>query len=587
MKGQLVLQSHGHEKSAPIHLSEVKVDFDGNLRPITVINDPEIPSESDKPNIVSFMSLHDPSILNASPNRSPTGNLVSMVGKANLSLYPGQVKAFNLKSIPRESGEVRMASITLSVEEEKFNITYIVTDQSPLNSVWWTLGRNGYISKRVGKDRDTSSCSILPKPPKVRITTPNSRDQYYTDERVVIDIKTDNEEEESVEIFIEVKLHSTSEESAAFRWLDDIPADRQLGDNIDSGTSTKMPPDLTQILRRSVGTLERAKHTTFSVVLTNTKMPLDYELEINAFYHIVSDVETQIFKTVSLDFSFIKPFEANYDLLPRVHPAAWPDFFHVDDSLTDDDMEPEAHGLQQRWCLNSKMISFAQEPLVIEAVSLTSTGISGGKIRLISEEKGGVYGAQNLLPEDFRESNFTLEVQRFAMDDREAALLNFALDIRWRRGDEGTLETRPTSPENAQTAQTTKTATTTTTTLSIPSFVISMSEPRVLASAAPSRTLPGFIHMTYTLENPSMHFLTFNLTMEASDQFAFSGPKALAVQLVPLSRHTVRYNLLATGRGTWIQPQLAVVDSYYNKNLRVLPTEGMKADRKGILVWVK
>jgi hypothetical protein len=114
-----------------------------------------------------------------------------------------------------------------------------------------------------------------------------------------------------------------------------------------------------------------------------------------------------------------------------------------------------------------------------------------------------------------------------------------------------------------------------------------MGEPRVLATATPSNTLAGFIHLDYTIENPSMHFLTFNLTMEASDQFAFSGPKTTAVQLVPFSRHTIRYNLMATARGTWIQPQLVVVDSYFNKTLRVLPTEGMRTDKKGILVCIR
>jgi hypothetical protein len=113
-----------------------------------------------------------------------------------------------------------------------------------------------------------------------------------------------------------------------------------------------------------------------------------------------------------------------------------------------------------------------------------------------------------------------------------------------------------------------------------------MGEPRVLATMTPSKTLLSFFHLDYILENPSMHFLTFTMTMEASDQCAFSGPKTLAVQLVPVSRHTVRYNLLCTGSAKWIQPQLVVVDSYFNKTLRVLPTEGMRGDKKGILVRV-
>jgi trafficking protein particle complex subunit 11 len=122
--------------------------------------------------------------------------------------------------------------------------------------------------------------------------------------------------------------------------------------------------------------------------------------------------------------------------------------------------------------------------------------------------------------------------------------------------------------------------------LTMPRLVIPMGEPRVLASATASEMLPGMVHVNYTIENPSLHFLTFNLTMEASEHFAFSGPKTTVIQLVPLSRHTVRYNLLAFKRGLWIQPQLAVVDTYFNKTLRALPTERMRADKKGILVWV-
>ena len=41
-----------------------------------------------------------------------------------------------------------------------------------------------------------------------------------------------------------------------------------------------------------------------------------------------------------------------------------------------------------------------------------------------------------------------------------------------------------------------------------------------------------------------MHFLTFSLAMEASDQFAFSGPKLSKISLTPMSRRTVEYDLL-------------------------------------------
>ena len=101
-----------------------------------------------------------------------------------------------------------------------------------------------------------------------------------------------------------------------------------------------------------------------------------------------------------------------------------------------------------------------------------------------------------------------------------------------------------------------------------------------------STAVRGLIHLDYTLENPSLRLITLSMVMDSSDDFAFYGPKVGSLQLVPISRHSVGFNLFPTGRGKWIQPQLKVVDRYFNRSLRVTATEGMRTDKKGILVWV-
>jgi hypothetical protein len=266
----------------------------------------------------------------------------------------------------------------------------------------------------------------------------------------------------------------------------------------------------------------------------------------------------------------VRPFEANYEFLPRVHPQPWPNFFSVDEELLEKDSESTPGGLSQRWCLNSKVVSFALEPLVIEKMSLKLLSVGGGSMCNVEPEVLVSPETPHIAPEELRESNFLLDIQKMTLGDRLPTPLNFALEIDWRR--------RSSDDETSNDV--------TTSILEIPRFVVPMGEPRVLSSASPSSTLPGLIHLEYTLENPSTHFLTFNLMMEASEHFAFSGPKTTVVQLVPLSRHTVRYNILAAKRGLWIQPQLVIVDTYFNKTLRVLPTGEMRADKKGILVWV-
>lgn len=575
LKSQLAISSRAHPNSVPISFTEIKVTFEGSLRPIRLLSDQDTDIETDSSLCeLSDIVLRDSSASTDSTSpQSPTSGLVTMVGSANLSLAPAQTKAFNLGLIPREAGDAKVASITLIIEEEKFYLAHVINNHGPNTTVWWDKGKNGPIKKRIGKDRDTGSSKILPKPPKVRILTPNLMDNYYTDEHVVLDVNIENGEDEVADISVVVRLFGRPESSARLSWAEGESPDLEPEE-----TAEKPLEGLIHTRRRSIGNLASSAASDFGVVISNTTDPLDYELEITAEYHLVSDTETPISKTTTVDLSFIKPFEATHEFSPRLHTGPWPNFFDVGGEMSESTSGEKAVGLLQRWCLSSKMISFAKEPLIIEEVSLKVLAISGAAVCEIGPEVVSGSETSRLAPEELRQSDWVLDIQKLSLEDRRSASLNLALDVRWRRQtDEGS---------DLEGSATLSTTTTTTSTLPIPRFVAAMGEPRVLATATASESLPGLIHLDYTLENPSMHFLTFNLTMDASEQFAFSGPKATAVQIVPLSRHTIRYNLIASKRGLWIQPQLVVVDSYFNKTLRVLPTEGMRADKKGILVWV-
>ncbi|KAL1967530.1 hypothetical protein VTN77DRAFT_3045 [Rasamsonia byssochlamydoides] len=562
---QLVITSVAQPDSAPIALSEVKIVFEGSLRPIKLQPEHDV-NESDSSSChISTVTLRDSTAsTDSSTPLSPTGGMASMIGTANLTFRPSQTRVYNLTSIPREAGEAKIASITLLIEEEKFNLVYAISRHRQMASYWWVNSAKGPLRKRIGKDRDTTVCKILPKPPKIVISTPNLRETYYTNERVILNVAIQNDEEEAADVTLQVRLFGQAESAAKLLWANDDERPAESGDTAGGSPNE----DASHSISRSIGILERAASMELPIVLSETHRAMDYELEISVRYSLVSDVETPISKTVVVDLPFVRPFEANYEFLPRIHPQPWPNFFFPDDDLAEDGSTSKPNGLQQRWCVNSKVVSFASEPLIIEKVSLVLLDIHGGALCDISEETLISPEAPQIFPEELRESEFTLNIQKTSLEDRRSATLNLALEIHWRR---------PTADGSDPS---------TTTSLAIPRFLIPMGEPRVLASASSSETLPGLIHLDYTLENPSMHFLTFNLTMEASEQFAFSGPKTKVVQLVPLSRHTVRYNLLAFKRGQWIQPHVVVVDTYFNKTLRVLPTEGMRADKKGILVWI-
>ncbi|CAG8921825.1 unnamed protein product [Penicillium salamii] len=557
LQAQLAITSSANMTSASIRLCEVKLVFEGCLRPVKLRSDLNKDADIATPCCLSTIPLREPSTPVDGALQSPTGALATLVGIADLTLGPSQTKVFNLTCIPREAGEARVASITMLIEEEQFDLGYAITEPEQRESFWWQESQKGISRRRVGKDRDTGRCKVMPKPPKIRLSTPNLKETYYNNERVTLQIGVHNDEDEAAEVTTEIRLFGP-EPTAQIHWLDGVDAEP-----LDSGVSTPTE-GLSHFLKRSIGVMERSSEKTLEIILDNTEESTDFTLEVSAVYHLVSDIQTPIMKNITVEMAFIRPFEANYEFLPAIHPQPWPNFFAVDDALLDGSTPG---GLFQRWSLNSKVVSFALEPLIIDNMSLVLLEANGGAICNVGPEELVSPETSLLSPEELRESNFSLDVQKAVLGDRRPTALSCALEINWHRQAE--------SANN-----------TTTTILDIPRFVAPMGEPRVLASATASATMTGLVHMEYVIENSSTHFLTFNLLMEASEHFAFSGPKTTAVQVMPLSRHTVQYNLFAAKRGLWIQPQLVVIDTYFNKNLRVLPTGDMRSDKKGVLVWI-
>ena len=569
---QLAITSFANESSKPIRLSGIKIVFEGCLRAVRLMRDEDTTSDTTTLGSVTQLTLREPRT-SADPIslQSPTNALSPLVGITDLTIAPSQTKAINLTCIPREAGDARVASITMMMEEEKFDLIAVITDPSQAQSFWWKRAEGGATRRRIGMDRDPAKCKIMPKPPKIRISMPNLRENYYTNEQVVLDVGIHNDETEAASVSVDMRLFGNPDAGARILWADksgDEHVESAEGDGNESSEvgneDSVVRRAYSNTLDRHVGIIDRFSETKMAILLTDTKDASDYELEIVASYHLVTDMETPIVKTANVDLTFIRPFEANYELLARLHPQEWPDFFHVDAQ------DSNAQGLWQRWCLRATVVSFALEPLLIEDVSLILLELKGAASCLVDRDRQET-NAQDLelLPKEARETRFIVDIQKPSLGDPRPTSLDLSLDVKWRRKD-------------------TTAETPTIFTLDIPRFLIPMGEPRVLASSAPSKSLPGLLHLSYTLENPSMHFLTFNLTMEASEQFAFSGPKSTMVQLLPLSRMNVVYNLLSPQQGVWVQPQLVVVDTFFNKTLRVLPTgDGdVRPTKKGIMVWV-
>jgi len=170
-------------------------------------------------------------------------------------------------------------------------------------------------------------------------------------------------------------------------------------------------------------------------------------------------------------------------------------------------------------------------------------------------------------PQVLSEWTFSLDVRKNNLEERRSTALDTTLNITWQR------TSNPDAPKI-------------TSSLPIPRIQIPSSEPRVLASAQYSTSVPSLVHLDYTLENPTMHFLAFEISMEASEDFGFSGAKLRTLHLLPMSRQTLQYSILPLTTGIWITPTLKVIDRYFNKTLKVQATEGLRMEKKGVGIWI-
>jgi gryzun protein (putative trafficking through Golgi) len=112
---------------------------------------------------------------------------------------------------------------------------------------------------------------------ETRIST-NPRDSYYTNENVALDIHNDEDEDEAAEVTAQIKLLGRPE-STRLSWIDDAASSE-----------------------------------------------VDFEIEISLIYYLVTDMETPLSKTMTIDLSFITTFGAKFQLLPHIHPRPWPNF---------------------------------------------------------------------------------------------------------------------------------------------------------------------------------------------------------------------------------------------------------------------
>ena len=547
-------------------ISQIKVAFAGGLRGINIqhksTEKPEA-STSDGLSHLYGIALTKASsdATSSSPSTDFSQDSQPLVGFADLESPSGVTKILSLDHIPRDPGDVEVASITLCVSEVNFDLEVVVTKQEQMDQENILVKRSSCLVPIKAKVGRSSVVKILPKPPKMQIQAHDMSPDYFTDEDISIAIEFTNEEEEETNVSIDARLRAPSGILPTLRW----PLDGEMDS---SEVATGIPPHSSAVetSSKSIGNLASSANQKHTLRIQGSPIAADYILEVKARYHVLSDPETPIIKAFSTKIAVVTPFEANHSFLPMNSLEPWPSYFNADDLDEDFAGEQEVpKGLTQRWSLTSRIASLAKVPLVIESVEPQVVEIHEGAVCRISSASG-VTAASMISPKDLQAHNFVILVQKLDLEDRRSTFLDLRLEIRWHR--DGFL-----GPS-------------TITHLSIPELVIPFGEPRVLASARNAIAPPGAIYLDFVIENPSIYALPFQLTMDTSDEFAFSGSKNGTVQLVPLSRHYIRYSILPHVKGLWISPQFRVFDAHFQKSLKVNATEGMRSDKKGLSIWV-
>ena len=575
---QVVVKSLTHQQAKPLTMRRIEFFFSGGLRNIRILHryaseqsssrrEPllsiqhvitKLESEEDAESGGIIYNENDQEVKSAESEKSsllhmPAGYLL---GSADLSLPAGRTKAFSLHSLPREPGHIKLEKVILHIDVKTILMAVVISEHGQLQQDFLYFKQKGRIRKQNLANTTSTSMDILPKPPKLKLQIRDPPLMYSTSELMFCELTMTNDEEEEAKITLSITSKSVNGH-------DPLPGLSWQDESIAQDALQHVEPYIHRFLGiQQAGSVQKVG---FQIAAPVT--PSQCILDIEADYILGSDTDTHVQKLLSLDPDFIDPFNPTLEFSPTVHPTRWPSIFNAPRN----DGFPS--GLTQRWLLKANLNPSNPTLLAIEGVELIPSNTRQDMKTLIKE----LERSPELTEGD--ERIFQIDIQKLQLEDRRTSHLELELLINWRRKSQRSHDPNPISTMKVR----------------APRLALSFSEPRVLVAQQVDNTItkpipdPNIIHLKYTLENPSLHLLTFTLTMEADEDFAFSGSKLTTTQLVPMSRHVVEYIILPLKRGKWINPVLKVVDLNFNQTLKVNATDGLRQDDKkagGVLVWV-
>ncbi|KAK1068788.1 hypothetical protein LTR74_005446 [Friedmanniomyces endolithicus] len=529
---QLTLWSQAPPETPALTLSEATINISSH-KTITITNKRDQDPSPDGSVLYDFTDV-------ASENADGSLEL-----EADLRLPHAQRRIYGFRLSFKEAGVLRLQQLTLRLGDERFSIEHMYSDPNFVRGASLFVQLDDVLEERPLPYADATAVTVLPKPPKLQLIVHGLRQQYYLNEVITLELELINDEMETVDATAMVSAASSEDRTIAVRWQEKEVNGREL----------------------NIGMLDASAARRASLQMAAPLEPAVCTLAFEVKYTLLSDRSTPLSKTMDVEVSIVAPFEATYTFGPLLHSDPWPSYFLARRKETID--QPE--GITQRWRQCSVLRSSATDPLLVRALRLVKASDSPDAECLMSDPTA--LEDHLLEPEHDMQVQSEFTTRKLSFDDRRPTSLNLMLHVDWSRGQDAEIMTAI---------------------LEVPRLNLPSSEPRVLCTVANDESGEPDLTLQYHIENPSGHFLTFALTMEANEAFAFSGPKYRTLSLAPISRVCVEYRLLihdgadeaaeGRGNGRWIWPLLQVVDSYYNKALRIHSGgPGVRIDDKGKL----
>lgn len=169
---QVVISSAAQPDTQPVEFSSMVIHFNGY--PSLVLSDNGQISPTRESEVIETVV------------QEPHSHDTSFAATANLTMYPGQTRVFNMSLPMREPGEVQAHEISLHIQKPNFSVSYTKALTSPTEVYRWYSMRHGIGLVKQRQTRDAGSVRVLPKQPKMVLHVPHLRATYFGGERAVV-----------------------------------------------------------------------------------------------------------------------------------------------------------------------------------------------------------------------------------------------------------------------------------------------------------------------------------------------------------------------------------------------------------------